>query len=551
MQSSSLDTDVNNYSLSELLTILNLDTPNKENVIKSTNNYINKFEKENNDEMASFFQDVQDELLNYVNQLYTSSDTANYAPSTNQANEWWQNELLQQNDNNIQKDKITDRKQKIDVFNNSHLPMNQQQLGVSNNYNVPVAQDTLNPTLKNVTTRIINLDSQYRQVTGPSDGSSTDYTLDLSEPLLNVLSLRIYSFQVPFTWYTIDLNYGNTCFWISFVNSKDNSIEKSVCISLEPGNYTNSTIVTYITNSLINTGFNFSNAIPINNTPITYNSINGKITMNLYNGIYTDSETNTIYTIYDTTIITFFDPTNSLSCSNTCDQTIAVNSTLGWLLGYRLPNINVSSSGNIAPATLNLIGPKYLILVIDDLNQNHINSGLIGITELSKTLKMPSYYSPDLPYICTPANPNGTNLQSNTDLLSGDINAGTLIMDKWDATYNSTVKVLPSAPRILTQSQIYSINEIMKNNERIYNYRLSSPTSSDTFAIIPIDKKNLNTGELYVDDSSTLQLNKRTYFGPVNIDRMRIKLLDDKGNVLNINGADWCLTIIAELLYQY
>jgi hypothetical protein len=92
----------------------------------------------------------------------------------------------------------------------------------------------------------------------------------------------------------------------------------------------------------------------------------------------------------------------------------------------------------------------------------------------------------------------------------------------------------------------------MKNNERYSNYsKTSSPTCTDTFAIIPLDKKNMATGELYVEDSSTLQLNKRIYFGPVNIERMRLKLLDDKGNVLNLNGGDWCMTIIAELLYQY
>jgi hypothetical protein len=94
-------------------------------------------------------------------------------------------------------------------------------------------------------------------------------------------------------------------------------------------------------------------------------------------------------------------------------------------------------------------------------------------------------------------------------------------------------------------------NEIIKNNERSVKYRASAPTCSDIFAIIPLDKKGLSTGDLYVEDSSTLQLNKRTYFGPVNIDRMRIKLLDDKGNILNLNGADWCLTVVAEILYQY
>jgi hypothetical protein len=37
----------------------------------------------------------------------------------------------------------------------------------------------------------------------------------------------------------------------------------------------------------------------------------------------------------------------------------------------------------------------------------------------------------------------------------------------------------------------------------------------------------------------------------VNIERLRIKLLDENGNILNLNGADWSVTIIAEVLYQY
>jgi len=191
-------------------------------------------------------------------------------------------------------------------------------------------------------------------------------------------------------------------------------------------------------------------------------------------------------------------------------------------------------------------------VVLDDFNQNHLNGGLIGIDQLSKTLKLPTYYSRDLPYVCTPADPSGTNIKTNTVQLADNVDAGTLIMDKWNATYVPTVKVLPSAPRILTKSQIYSINEILKNNSRYSNtVKTSTPTCTDTFAIIPLDKKNMTTGEIYVEDSSTLQLNKRIYFGPVHIDRFHLKLLDDRGNLLNLNGGEWCMTIIAEVLYQY
>lgn len=540
MSQSKIDTNIDNYSLTELLTILELETPTEENVLESTNSYIKKFKKEDNQTMANFFQDVQDTLIMYVEGLQTSND-AEYEPSKVQTDLWWENQKVLPQPDKVQRDKITDRTDNTTTYNNTHVPMSQKQLGVTNIKNVEVAQDRLNPTLANTTTRIISLDSQYRQVTGVND-TSTDYTLDLSEPLVNVLSLRPYSFQVPYTWYTIDTQ--NSCLFITFVVS---DVTTSVTVSLSNGNYSTSSFVTEMITSFTNAGFAFST------TPVTFNSNNGKITLNLYGGVYTDSSTSSTYTVDETTIITFFDPTNELVCSkHACANTGVINHTLGWLMGYRVPYINVSSTGNVAPAVINLIGPKYLIVVLDDLNQNHINSGLIGITELSKTLKLPTYYSRDLPYVCTPANPYGTNLQTNTELLNGNINGGSLVMDRWNASYVQNVTVLPSAPRILTQSQIYSINEIIKNNEKYSSYnKTSSPTSTDTFAIIPLGKKNMNTGDLYVEDSSTLQLNKRIYFGPVNIERMRLKLLDDKGNVLNLNGGDWCITIIAELLYQY
>jgi hypothetical protein len=123
---------------------------------------------------------------------------------------------------------------------------------------------------------------------------------------------------------------------------------------------------------------------------------------------------------------------------------------------------------------------------------------------------------------------------------------------KYENDYTSTVQVLPSAPRTLTQSQIYSINEINKSHNNITNYLSKAPTSSDILAIIPIKTSTgVPTGSLIVDFSGSLQDNVRTYFGPVNIERMCVKLLDDKGNILNLNGNDWCVTLVCECLYQY
>jgi regulatory protein YycH of two-component signal transduction system YycFG len=114
-----------------------------------------------------------------------------------------------------------------------------------------------------------------------------------------------------------------------------------------------------------------------------------------------------------------------------------------------------------------------------------------------------------------------------------------------------TTRILPTAPRTLTQAQIYTINQIMKNRESNTTYRGKAPTTSDTFALIPIKHEGMNTGEMYVEFSGSLQESKRIYFGPVDIDRMHIKLLDDRGYVLDLHGVDWCITLISENLYQY
>ena len=84
----------------------------------------------------------------------------------------------------------------------------------------PIQKDNLNQNLKHTTSQIINLDSQYRETILPFDisnsssiSSSTDYIVNFTQTLKNVLSLKLYSVQVPYTWYTFDENLGNNFFF--------------------------------------------------------------------------------------------------------------------------------------------------------------------------------------------------------------------------------------------------------------------------------------------------------------------------------------------------
>ena len=528
-----IDTNVANYTMSELMAITNVQDLDPDEITSQTNTYINKY-KTTNPQISTFFKSIQSQLLQYsssLNNTDNSPEEAQFPESEAQTNNWISNQVLKQTDTN-QQNKTTDRKQKIDVYGNEHVPMNREQLGINNTFNVPVAQDSLNPNLKNTITRFINLDSQFRQYSSNFENSSTDYTLDLSDRLNDVLSIRLYSYQIPYSWYTIDIAYGNTCFWIT-----DGSY--NVSISIQSGNYSASNFTDTLNKRLIDAGFQFAS-----NTPITYNNNNGKLLFSLFDGSFNGLDVNgdnCSFTITQATLMTFFDATAVLQCQTNCvNKSYYVNQSLGWNMGFRVTSVFIDPSGNIPQAVLDLNGTKYLILTIDDYNQNHVNDSLVSISDTTNNnIKLPSYYSPDLPYVCSNTSINNS---SSSDLL---------LAGKSGISYNSTPVLVPSSPRTLTQSQIYTINEINKNRNNNTNYKAKAPTNPDILSILPIKSSGLNIGAMIVEFSGSLQDNMRTYFGPVNIDKMRIKLLDDKGNILNLNGADWCVTLVCDCLYQY
>jgi hypothetical protein len=400
--------------------------------------------------------------------------------------------------------------------------MKREQIATTDTFDLPVKQDSLNPNLKNSISRFVNLDSQFRQYTSGIDSTSTDYTCDLSDTLKNALSISLYSYQIPISWYACDISYGYTCFWI--VDSNSNN---AIPISVPSGNYSQIGFQTQLNASFQAVGFTTPD-VPgyvIANNPVYYNSNSGIITLFLYGGTYTDPTdiTNT-FTITTSTSIVFYDFTGVLQCNVSCvsNNNHYFNNTLGWLMGYKLPYLSVDVSGNTASSVLDLNGPKYLILVLDDYNQNHVNNSLVSISQYSNNLKMPSYYSPDLPYTClTPAQQgnnltelvNGVVVQSLFDNQTPNAQNGLLIAGKYESDYTSTQIVLPSAPRTLTQAQIYTINSINSNNNNLTNYLAKAPTSSDILAILPVKTSTgVPTGSLLVEFSGSLKDSSRTYF---------------------------------------
>ena len=195
-----IDKNIDNYSVEDIYAILNLQDPSEYQIKDASNSSISQMRSQGNFAVASFFEEAKDKALDSFKPS-TMSDSDNEQNDDNtQMGNWWTNQFPEQS-NKIQANKATDRTQKIQTFDdNSHFQMNRERLGVNDSRPISVSQGTINPNFKQITTRMVTIDSQYRQNILPYSNNdinapsfNTDYTLDLSDPLTNVISMKLYS----------------------------------------------------------------------------------------------------------------------------------------------------------------------------------------------------------------------------------------------------------------------------------------------------------------------------------------------------------------------
>jgi len=330
--------------------------------------------------------------------------------------------------------------------------------------------------------------------------------------------LKLSSVQIPYTWYNIAGYLGNSCFgYILNPTTSDDLNFNNNIFSIPNNQYVDANSVLHaLTNSL--------SSISIPGLTFSLTDASGLVTPGNYFTI-TNSGTSPIR-------IVFYNGKNpNMNCNPSgCRSPCKLDNNLGWILGFKTV-VDFTIVVDIAPGTAvtanapyTNVGPTYFLLVVDDFNQNHLNQGLVNIDDTDTTLNPPSYIDADINYSCFTST-------------SG---------------YNSPFPVyIPNAPTRLTQAQLYSANQILENRKNTTSYRIAGPTTTDVLAVIPLKVGGLSFGDKYVEFGSSLLQNERVYFGPVNISRMRVTLRDDKGNIVNLNGADWSFSLISTHLYEF
>ena len=252
---------------------------------------------------------------------------------------------------------------------------------------------------------------------------------------------------------------------------------------------------------------------------------------------------NKLYRAVDYNIV-FFDPLSFAKCGSGISsiQTSTWDTTLGWILGFQqnttyilsgvddaykstnTTNHNILLKGN---TTINTNLYNYLLMSLDDFNQNRLNDGVVTIATKDTTIRPPSY-SRASNFICDP--------------ITGE-------------------KVLNTAydplSRRLTQNQLYAATEIansQNNPSIISNTNISTnsfgsgPFEKDVFAMVPLKASTLQNGQSLIEFGGSLQSQERDYFGPIDLERMTVKLKTDRGNILDLNGSNWSFSIIVQIL---
>ena len=184
--------------------------------------------------------------------------------------------------------------------------------------------------------KYVNIDTKFRDEYNSS--SLANYTITLPERITNVQSIMVCTAEIPLTYYNISANLGNNHFTIVF-----EGLGKPVIIP--DGQYTSSTLASAINAQIQLLTANYKTLIySLSGNNSTFHCSSGSVEVR-----------------FDMDSIGTFDKYN-------------FKSKLGWLLGFRKQSYTITTLPKLSECLIDLNGPRYLYLVIDEFSQNNTNS---------------------------------------------------------------------------------------------------------------------------------------------------------------------------------
>ena len=265
--------------------------------------------------------------------------------------------------NNYKQDKNPELQQKILDFYNTSYELKATKLEDPDEHMIQVRPDKpylssypseffpgiINPLKKRSIKKNLNIDTRFRE--NYFSSPSTNFNFALPIDFDNVLQMQLTSLELPTTYYNVSKQYGNNFFSITANTSTS-------VVNIPDGNYTYEGIVNIINTQLTNLGAPFNEIVFLLN--INNNSGSGQMMV----GVKPPPNITTI---------------TSLSLNFQADRFgIDDRSTplplkFGWTIGFR-NGIYENNLNYVSEGVVDVTGPRYIYLVVDDHN-NNVNNG--------------------------------------------------------------------------------------------------------------------------------------------------------------------------------
>jgi hypothetical protein len=266
--------------------------------------------------------------------------------------------------NNYKQDKNPELQQKILDFYNTSYELKSTKLEDQEEHMVQVRPDkpylssypseffpgVINPLKKRTIKKNLNIDTRFRE--NYFSSPSTNFNFALPIDFDNVLQMQLTSLELPTTYYNVSKQYGNNFFSITVTTSSGTS---TTVVTIPDGNYNYDGIVNIINTQLTNLGAPFNEVVFLLN--INNSSGSGQMMVGLI----------------PASTITSLSLNFQADRFGIDDRSTPLPLKFGWMLGFR-NGIYENNLNYVSEGIVDVTGPRYIYLVVDDHN-NNVNNG--------------------------------------------------------------------------------------------------------------------------------------------------------------------------------
>lgn len=388
-------------------------------------------------------------------------------------------------------------------------------------YNLGYTSSKLNSIKRDIIETQLNIDSFFRESSFINSSFTNDFLFKLNKPLKNVLEYSIKSIELPNNWYNFSSLKQNNEFTINVYSYRDgttsNFINSNNTIIIPDGNYS----INELKNKINNYFNNYQNGLEF---------------------LYFDININTLKTIIRAKSIYDYDisgpkPYDISDPRSSLDLSFSVHFDLQNDIQIRLQQENLLNqypdlisydviTGNyiIDDSCMNILTENDIIILNRKIRDVRKNFGyLIGFEKTNYFI-------------------DGSNIKSSIDYTT-DISNSVLYEGylESESFYGNTI------PNYI----FLSLDDYNKNSLNGLNVsQYGNFSDNNVISKIIINNTNNSQTNLINNTDNCKLLGKRTFFGPVNINKFRVKLIDKFGELIDTKKNDFSITLKIKQIYS-